>query len=167
MIGIIKPKYCWQVIDKMNKFKNIIQTNQAFTLIEVILTIAILGIVTPMILSMITDIYSTVIPNAQRMHAKENAQLNLSKISRHIRNTDSEYILVDQNKVNCDDITIEYNANEKQIEINDSYLKSVKSFSIEKRYDKVYEIKIEKYLYDDCKDDSCDTITMQTIVKSR
>jgi len=156
------------VIDKMNKIKNIIQKNQGFTLVEVILTIAILGIVIPMILSMVTDIYSTVIPNAQRMHAKESAQLNLSRISRHIRNTDPADILVaPENKVDSDDIKIEYNEIDKQIEINGSYINNIKSFIIEKRDEKVYEIKIEKYLYDDCKDDSCDTITMQTIVKSR
>jgi len=155
------------VIDKMNKFKNIIQSNKGFTLVEVILTIAILGIVIPMILSMVTDIYSTVITNTQRMNAKEITQLNLSRISRHIKNTDSKNILADQDKVVSDDITIKYIKNDKKIKINGSYLNNIKTFKIKKIDGKVYEIKIEKYLYDDCKDDSCDTMTMQTIVKSR
>lgn len=149
---------------KLNRF---IQNNKGFTLVELILTIAILGIVTPMILSMITNIYSTVIPNTQRMHAKESAQLYLSKIARHIRNTDSEDIFPEQNKVESDNIKIEYTESDEQIEINGSYLKNIKSFSIEKKNGEVYEIKIEKYLYDDCNDDSCDTVIMKTIVKPR
>ena len=162
----------------MSKLNRFIKTNKGFTLVEVILTIAILGIVTPMILSMITDIYSTVIPNTQRMHAKEGAQLNLSRISRHIRNTDADILedkfntqdkinFKDQNEINLDGITIKYNSSNSQIKINGNQLNNIENLVIEKINSNIYEIKLEfkKNPEKKCSDNNCETI--KTIVMPR
>ena len=134
----------------MIKLNELIQTNKGFTLVEVIITIAILGIVLPMIFSMITNIYTTVIPSIDRMHAKESAQLNLIKISRYIRNT------------NSDNISFKYNTENNILKFNDQQINNIKDYKYENN-----KILIEKFMGDDCKDDNCEIIIMNQIVIPR
>jgi len=94
----------FQVIS-MDKLKKLIQANEGFTLVELLLAIGILGIFMTMIIPMIIQPFNIVVPSSQRMSAKQMAELHVTEISRYVRNGEKDKINYDEdnNIINISD----------------------------------------------------------------
>jgi len=130
----------------MDKFKKLIQANEGFTLVELLLAIAILGIFMTMIIPMIIEPFNIVVPSSQRMSAKQMAELNVTEISRYIRNANEEDIDTEENKIITDKVTVSYNDDDNTINIENGVTRSFNNityFNINKDDDN-YKITLEK-----------------------
>lgn len=123
-----------------------------FTLVELMLAIAIVGIVVSLSTGMIVDLFKIVRPSAQRMNTKQMAEIRLTEISKYARaaseiNEDDDKIILYGKTI------VEYENKKILINNSDGTLKrsisNIKDFDIVK-FDEVYEIIIEV-----CRDNEC------------
>jgi prepilin-type N-terminal cleavage/methylation domain-containing protein len=134
-------------------FKN----SKGFTLVEVLITIAILGIVMAIGAAVLIQTFE-IIPNTnQRMSTRQLAEINLSTIASFVRNAESIDIINDT-------ITISENGSSKIIKLEDESIKKngkvlindIEKFFIEKDsdlgQDNLYIITIEKCSQEECED---------------
>ena len=138
---------------KIMAFKN----PKGFTLVEVLITVAILGIVMAVGAAVLIQTFEIIPTTNQRMSTRQLAEINLSTITAFIRNAES----ID---VNNDTITISENGSSKIIKLEDKSIKKdgevlindIERFSIEKDSDsgqeKLYILTIEKCSQDKCED---------------
>ena len=73
----------------MKKIRNSLKKEDGITLIEILLALAIIGIVISMSTGMITQAFRIIIPSSERMSVKQNAEINLTEISSYVRNAQS------------------------------------------------------------------------------
>ena len=138
---------------KIMAFKN----PKGFTLVEVLITVAILGIILAVGAAVLIQTFEIIPTTNQRMSTRQLAEINLSTITAFIRNAES----ID---VNNDTITISENGSSKIIKLEDKSIKKdgevlindIERFSIEKDSDsgqeKLYILTIEKCSQDKCED---------------
>ncbi|MDZ7672691.1 MAG: prepilin-type N-terminal cleavage/methylation domain-containing protein [Halanaerobiales bacterium] len=139
----------------MKKINDIIKNNNGFTLIEILLAIAIIGIAISMSTGMITQAFRIIIPNNERMNVKQMAEINLREISPYVRNakdidttlnkivTNNDYeVLKENNQI------VIYDNNGNQIRT----INNISNFEINENSN-IYTVIIEK-----CIDSSCDNI---------
>jgi prepilin-type N-terminal cleavage/methylation domain-containing protein len=125
---------------------------QGFTLIELMLALAIVGIVVALSTGFIVDLFNIVQPSAQRMNTKQIAEIRLTEISKYVRaasaidQDDDKIILNGKTIVEHQDKTILINNSDGTLKRSFS---NIKDFNIVK-LDEVYEIIIEV-----CRDDEC------------
>ena len=70
----------------MNRLKEIIENNKGITLIEILISITILGVVLAIATSMIIQTYNLVPSGTRRMSAKQMAEMHVTEIAPYIRN---------------------------------------------------------------------------------
>ena len=138
---------------KIMAFKN----PKGFTLVEVLITVAILGIIMAVGAAVLIQTFDIIPTTNERMSTRQLAEINLSTITGFIRNAES----ID---VNNNTITINENGSSKIIKLEDKSIKKdgevlindIERFSIEKDSDsgqeKLYILTIEKCSQDKCED---------------
>ena len=70
----------------MKKFKKTIKNKKGFTLVELIIAIFILGVILAMTTTLIVRSFDIVGDGTRRMSAKQLAEINLTEVSKYIRN---------------------------------------------------------------------------------
>ena len=153
----------------MFNLKNIKSENSGFTLIEIILAIAISGTVIAMATGMIIQAFEIVGPSSERISAKQSGELNLTEISRFARNASDADIDKNNNNeiVTLNNEIVSYNSTENKIEVEKDgsivrKFHNINSFTIEKDNES-YIIKIEK-----CENKSCnDPIRLENAITPR
>lgn len=104
-------------MNKLRKIKN----DNGLTLIELLISIALLGVTLAIATTIIIQAYNIVPSGSRRMSAKQMAEMHVTEIARHIRN--NEELEVNGNTVDIsssDEITIEENGVfALEIEVND------------------------------------------------
>ncbi|CCU79378.1 hypothetical protein HSACCH_01286 [Halanaerobium saccharolyticum subsp. saccharolyticum DSM 6643] len=129
-----------------------IKKEKGFTLVELMLALAIVGIVVAVSTGFLVDLFNIVRPSTKRMNTKQIAEIRLTEISKYARNASK--IDEDDDKIILNGKTIvKYENKEILINNSDETLKkripNIKGFNIVK-LDEVYEIIIEV-----CRDDEC------------
>ncbi|MFW6028879.1 MAG: PulJ/GspJ family protein [Halanaerobiales bacterium] len=127
---------------------------KGFTLIELMLALAIVGIVVSLSTGFMVDIFRIVIPSSERMNTKQIAEIRLNEISKYARSASEIDTTNDTITVNGA-IIVEYDgSNEILINNEDGTfnrsISNIKNYDINK-VDDLYEITIEV-----CRDNDCD-----------
>lgn len=78
----------------MNKPINYVNKNKGFTLVEMIIALMILGIVLTLATTMIVQAFNIFGDGSRRMSAKQLAEINLTELSKYVRN--GEDIMFDE-----------------------------------------------------------------------
>ena len=143
-------------MNKLMHFKN----SKGFTVIEVLLTIAILGIVMAAGAAALIQFFEIIPLSNERMSTRQLAEIDLNRLVTLVREAKSITPSKDEPiiKINEDgtDIEIDFNDNKNTIEKNDnSFINNVKNFDIEEAdadadQDNLYIITFEKCNTEDC-----------------
>ncbi|TDP96960.1 prepilin-type N-terminal cleavage/methylation domain-containing protein [Halanaerobium saccharolyticum] len=142
---------------------------KGFTLIELMLALAIVGIVVFSSTGMIVNLFNIVRPSAQRMNTKQVAEIRLIEIAKYVRAASNSDVDTSSNNISFNGgIILEYDDNKILINNNDGSLKksipNIKDFNIEDDdSDGVYNVTIEV-----CRDSGCDdTVKRSTRISLR
>lgn len=139
-------------MNKLMNFKN----SEGFTLIEVLLTIAILGIVMAAGAAALIQFFEIIPLSNERMSTRQLAEIDLNRLVTLVREAKSITPSKDEPiiKINEDgtDIDIDFNDTTNTIEKdNNSFISNVKNFDIvEADQDNLYIITFEKCNTEDC-----------------
>ena len=146
-----------------------INKEYGFTLVELMLALAIIGIVVLSSTGMMVDIFKIVRPSAQRMNTKQIAEIRLIEITKYVRASSNSDIDTSSNNISFNGgIILEHDDNKILINNNDGSLKksipNIKDFNIEDDdSDGVYKVAIEV-----CRDSECDdTVKRSTKISLR
>jgi len=103
--------------------------NKGFTLIEIILAVAISGTVIAMATGMIIQAFEIVGPSSERISAKQSGELNLTEISRYVRNSKDDNIDENNNEIETlNSTTVSYNNEKNKIEVKNKNGNIIRSF---------------------------------------
>ncbi|MFO7815579.1 MAG: prepilin-type N-terminal cleavage/methylation domain-containing protein [Halanaerobiales bacterium] len=149
----------------MKKLTDIIKYDNGITLVEILLAIAIIGIVISMSTGMIARAFRIIIPNTERMSVKKMAENNLQEIIPYVRN--AKDIDADNNIVTT---TKSYKVQQSENKIiikdeNDNIIRNINNileFEIKNSSD-LYTIIIKKCVNNKCND----TISLETEIYPR
>ena len=136
----------------MKKINDIIKNENGITLVEILLAIAIIGIVISMSTGMIVQVFKIIIPNNERMNVKQMAEINLREITPYVRN--AEDIDIDSNVVTTTN-NHELKKDGDKIIIRDENdiiirtINNISKFEINENSD-LYTIIIEKCVSNEC-----------------
>lgn len=151
----------------MDKIKKLIKANDGFTLVELILSFALLSIFLSMITPMIIQPFM-VEESSQRMSVRQMAELNLRKIARYARNANNieinENINPNSYKIIGDEVEISYNSSDDNIKKDGETLISnaeMEIIEIDETSENIYKIIITKYNNEE------DSIKANTIIQIR
>lgn len=148
----------------MKKINDLIKNDKGITLVEILLAIAIIGIVISMSTGMIVQVFRIIVPNTERMNVKQMAEINLREITPFVRNAKD----IDTNNnivTTTNDHELKRDGN--KIVINDQddniirTINNISNFEINENSD-LYTISIEK-----CIDDCNDVIRLETEIYPR
>ena len=131
----------------MKIFFKFIKNNKGITLIELLIVITLLGVVLAMVTTMIIQALDFVGDGTRRMSAKQLAEINLTEISKYVRNAEEINIVDDDIEIITTDgksITFENNNMKKDGTI---FIHNIEDFKIESKNGS-YEITIEKKVDD-------------------
>lgn len=146
----------------MNNLKYF-KKSEGFTLIEVLLTIAILGIVMAVGASVLIQFFDIIPSSNERMSTRQLAEIELNKLVTLVReaknvDTGSNTITVSENG---EDIEIKFNGSANNIEKgnNNIFINNVKNFDIKDTdQENLYNLIFEK-----CNTENCDkSVTVKT-----
>ena len=148
---------------------NLVKKNnneQGFTLVELMLALAIIGIVVSLSTGMIVNIFNIVRPSTERMSAKQFAEIRLTEISAYARNAEDIDVDKDIIMTNKDEEIKQENSKiiitDKDSQIIIRSFSNIKEFNITND-NSVYEIEIKK-----CRDSECnETVSVKTEIKPR
>ena len=151
-------KHFFQVIS-MDKIKKLIKANDGFTLVELILSFALLSIFLTMITPMIIQPFM-VEKSSQRMSARQMTELNLRKIARYARNANNIVINSNIYKIIGDEVEISYNSSDDNIKKDGKILIRNAEMEIKENSEDIYKIIITK-------NNEEDPIKVSTIIQIR
>lgn len=125
----------------MSRLKEFIEKRKGITLIELLISIAILGVVLAIATTLIIQAYNIAPSGARRMSARQMAEMHVTEIARYARNANPEDI--DSYSIGEE---VQYNESENEIEINNNgrIFNNIIDFSIEPAGDNDYKITLEK-----------------------
>jgi prepilin-type N-terminal cleavage/methylation domain-containing protein len=148
-------------------FKSSKINNQGFTLIELILALAIIGILISMATGAILQAFNIVTPSTKRMNAKQMAEIRLAEIISYARN--AKDINKNNDTITTIENTLKFENNKIIIEDISSgneirSFSQINSFNItDDNNDGVYKIEIQKCYDEDCNN----TVTISKEVSPR
>lgn len=151
----------------MKKINGIIKSDDGITLVEILLAIAIIGIVISMSTGMIVQVFRIIIPNTERMSVKKMAENNLSEITPYVRNAkeiDNNIITTTKN------YKLELDQNENKVIIEDENGNIIRTINNISKFETdenngLYTIVIGKCVNSNCKDN--DIIEIETKIYPR
>lgn len=136
----------------MKKLIKVIKKEKGISLIEILLAIAIIGVVISMSTGMITQAFRIIIPSSERMSVKQMAEINLTEISAYVRN--AKDVDTSNNTITTiKDHTLSKSGD--KIVVKDENDNTIRTFNNISNFDlnednNVYTIIIEKCSNEDC-----------------
>jgi type II secretory pathway pseudopilin PulG len=149
----------------MEKIRNLLKKEDGITIIEILLALAIIGIVLSMSTGMITQAFRIIIPSSERMSVKQTAEINLTEITSYVRNaqsidtTTNRIITIKNHEIakSGDKVIIKDENNNTIRTIN-----NIAKFELSENND-IYTIILEKCIDEGCKN----KITVETEILPR
>ena len=123
----------------MSRLKRVIENNKGITLIEILISITILGVVLAIATSMIIQTFNIAPSGTRRMSAKQMAEMHVTEIARYVRNANPDDIGEDE----IDGI-LEYDGDVIEIIESDRIFNNIMEFEINDEGNNDYRITLKK-----------------------